>query len=92
MRKFITSIEENSLEKTVLLGIGSDDDVKVWLNGELVHSHRVARGVDVNQDIVGVRLRKGENELLIKMCNQGDNRGLSSLYPASLFSRLGFKG
>jgi tetratricopeptide (TPR) repeat protein len=84
------TIINSPVEKTVLLGIGSDDDVKVWLNGELVHSHKVARGVDVNQDIVGVRLRKGENELLIKVCNQGGQWGFVVTLPGEPLFQAGF--
>jgi CubicO group peptidase (beta-lactamase class C family) len=56
-------------EEKVILGIGSDDGVKVWLNGELVHENWVGRAVTKDDDIVGVHLRKGKNSILLKVQN-----------------------
>lgn len=58
-------------ETVTELLIGSDDGVKVWLNGELVHNHHAHRGLTVGQDPVRVRLRKGANWLLVKVENGG---------------------
>lgn len=55
--------------QSVLLGIGSDDGVKVWLNGELVHEKWEGRGVTPDQDLVPVTLRSGTNSLLLKVQN-----------------------
>ena len=54
-----------------MLLLGSDDGVKVWLNGEDVHSNNVDRGEVVDQDAAAVHLRKGENELLLKVTQGG---------------------
>ena len=62
---------EMSEEKRVVLGIGSDDGVKVWLNGELVHENWVCRGVGVDDDRVPVTFKKGTNQLVLKIQNQG---------------------
>ncbi|MHC4982187.1 MAG: hypothetical protein ACYTF6_03335, partial [Planctomycetota bacterium] len=51
------------------LTLGSDDSAKVYLNGRCVHDAHVARGVTVDQDLVGVTLRKGRNALLVKIEN-----------------------
>lgn len=60
------------------LRIGSDDGCAAWLNGELVHDVLdAARGVVVDQDRVRVRLRAGENILLLKIAQLGGNWGLS---------------
>ncbi|GJM30286.1 MAG: hypothetical protein DHS20C17_29210 [Cyclobacteriaceae bacterium] len=53
--------------KTALLGVGSDDGVRVWLNGELVHDNWVPRGVIVDDDLVPVSLRQGTNQILLKV-------------------------
>ena len=58
-------------EKEVVLGIGSDDGVKVWLNGELVHEYWVCRGVGVDNDRIPFKFKKGMNQLVIKVQNQG---------------------
>jgi len=51
------------------LGIGSDDGVKVWLNGELVHENWVIRGVAEDDDRVQVNFKKGKNQLVLKIQN-----------------------
>jgi hypothetical protein len=57
--------------------VGSDDGVKMWLNGELVHSNHAHRGLTVDQDRVRVRLRKGTNWLLVKVENGGGDWALA---------------
>ncbi len=47
--------------------IGSDDGVRIWLNGRLVHSHPAYRGAYPDQDRIEVRLHSGWNHLLIKV-------------------------
>jgi CubicO group peptidase (beta-lactamase class C family) len=56
-------------ETTLLLGIGSDDGIKVWVNGELAHENWVGRPLTVDEDTVPVALRKGVNTLLLKIQN-----------------------
>ena len=52
-----------------LLGIGSDDGLKVWMNGKLVHENWVGRPAQVDDDVVPVELVKGSNRLLLKVQN-----------------------
>ncbi len=58
------------------LSIGSDDGVKVWLNGAQIHSNPAQRGVEQATDLVKVRLKKGENQLVIKVTNGGGADGI----------------
>ena len=58
-------------EMDVQIKAGSDDTLTIWLNGEKIHANNVARGVTPDQDVVDARLRKGENTILLKIC-QGD--------------------
>lgn len=51
----------------VILGLGSDDGVKVWLNGKLIHDNWVPRGIKKDEDLVPLKLAKGSNQLLIKV-------------------------
>ena len=51
-------------QKTKML-VGSDDAVKVWLNGNLVHNNPVNRGAGDYQDQFSVTLKQGTNILLI---------------------------
>ena len=57
------------------LQLGSDDGVKVWLNGKLVHAKNVARGVSPDEDKVNVALQEGTNELLLKVTNGAGDWG-----------------
>jgi hypothetical protein len=56
-------------EKRILLAIGSDDAVKVWLNGELVHENWVKRACTRDSDLVPVTFSKGQNHLVLKIQN-----------------------
>lgn len=51
------------------LGIGSDDGVKVWHNGRLVDDQWIRRQSRIDDDIVPLHLKKGKNQLLIKIQN-----------------------
>ncbi len=56
-----------------MLGVGSDDGLKMWLNGKLVHSTWVARSTEVDDDAVPVEFQAGRNQLLLKIQNiEGD--------------------
>ena len=64
---------ESPAAQTQLVGLGSDDGVRVWLNGELVHESSTPRAVAVDDDVFAIKLQKGTNRLLIKVVNdQGD--------------------
>ncbi len=54
---------------STLLGIGSDDGVKVWLNGQQVHDNWIGRECRADDDVVPVKFRKGPNSLLLKIQN-----------------------
>ncbi len=51
------------------LGIGSDDGMKIWLNGELVHDKWIRRMSRIDDDVVPLHLKAGSNRLLIKIQN-----------------------
>jgi HEAT repeat protein len=51
--------------------LGSDDGVKAWLNGAVVHSNNVDRGLVADQDMAPIRLKKGANELMLKITQGG---------------------
>jgi HEAT repeat protein len=51
--------------------LGSDDGVKAWLNGAVVHGNNVDRGLVVDQDMAPIRLKKGPNELMLKITQGG---------------------
>ncbi|HXT57872.1 MAG TPA: hypothetical protein VN699_04525, partial [Pirellulales bacterium] len=50
------------------LRLGRDNAAKVWLNGELVHEHRVYHsGAEMDQFVGRGRLRAGRNVILVKV-------------------------
>ena len=49
--------------------IGSDDSIKVWHNGRLVHDLNQHRAAAPAQDKVDLRLVQGRNEFLLKVAN-----------------------
>ncbi len=63
--------------KSALLGIGSDDAVRVWLNGELVHENWADRPLRPDDDLVMVKFQAGTNHLLIKVQNGGESWGFA---------------
>ena len=65
-------------DKQVIAAIGSNDNVKCWLNGELVHLFTLPDGrwLEADDDYVPVKLKKGRNRLLLKICNGTGDFGL----------------
>ncbi len=64
-------------EADARLELGSDDAVKAWLNGKLVHANYTNRGLAPRQDIVSVKLREGWNDILLKVVNHEGPWGFS---------------
>ena len=58
-----------------IFGIGSDDAVKVWVNGKLVHSNNASRPLRKAEDTVKVSLLKGQNQVLVKVVQYAGNWG-----------------
>ena len=63
-------------QRNIRMGVGSDDAVKVWLNGEVVHINDVNRGTTGIQDIFRVDLNAGNNLLLVKVSDKERNWGM----------------
>ena len=55
--------------------LGSSDSVKVWVNGEEVHTSTDTRVCSPDQDRFSVPLKKGPNSLLLKVTNATDDWG-----------------
>ena len=73
-----------------LLGIASDDAVKVWLNGELIHENWTTRMARPDDDFVAAAFRTGKNQLLLKVQNGQDLWGFAcrAADPKSLHDKL----
>jgi hypothetical protein len=57
--------------RKVLLELGSDDGIKVWLNGQVVHANNATRPAGPGQDKVEVTLKQGWNPLMLKVTQGG---------------------
>jgi CubicO group peptidase (beta-lactamase class C family) len=51
----------------VILSLGSDDGIRVWHNGKLVHDNWILRGTTPDEDIVPLKLEKGNNQIILKV-------------------------
>jgi mono/diheme cytochrome c family protein len=58
--------------RDMVLKLGSNDANKLWVNGEVAFDNNVQRGVEAEQDTVKVRLKAGENQILMKVVNYGN--------------------
>ncbi len=56
---------------------GSDDGIKVWINGELVHRNPPRRPLVPDQDRFAVNLRQGRNTILLKVDQGGGPWGFA---------------
>jgi CubicO group peptidase (beta-lactamase class C family) len=66
---YAAAVIDAPAETRVLLSIGSDDALKVWLNGKPVHENWVSRSWAQESDLVPVTLAKGTNHLVLKVQN-----------------------
>jgi type 1 glutamine amidotransferase/HEAT repeat protein len=61
--------------RKVLLEVGSDDGIKIWLNQELVHSIDAERLVKADEDRIEVNLKEGWNTVLAKVSQHSGDWG-----------------
>ena len=54
-----------------LLEMGSDDGLKVWLNGQVVHANNAVRPCTPGSDKAKIKLKQGANDLLLKITQGG---------------------
>ncbi len=79
---------------TLPISLGSDDYIKVWLNGVVVGSDDALRPAAADQDQATLKLKPGKNQLLIKVGNIGGNwevyvaPELPSSWPAKVRDQL----
>ncbi|MDQ3441853.1 MAG: PQQ-dependent sugar dehydrogenase [Planctomycetota bacterium] len=62
----------------VLLSVGSDDGIVVWMNGNAVHENNIDRGLLPDVDRVAVPVVAGPNVLLFKVNNRSGVAGLQA--------------
>jgi hypothetical protein len=72
---FTTIISE--YDREALLTFGSNSQLTVYLNGEKIHSVNNARNALKDQDTVRIKLKKGSNDLIVRVLNTHTNLGLA---------------
>ncbi len=70
-------IDSAHAREAVFLG-GSDDGIKVWVNGVLAHENETQRGYRPGDDRFTAQLKPGRNRILVKIdnCTAGWGFGL----------------
>ena len=75
----------------IVFRLGSDDAVKLWVDGRRLLANPAYRAIAFDQDAVGARLRAGWHEVLVKVCQDAgewefmcrlsrpDGRGIAGL-------------
>ncbi|PIE23134.1 MAG: hypothetical protein CSA62_08840 [Planctomycetota bacterium] len=72
-----SSVIVSDRDQELILKVGSDDGIRIWLEGEEILLRKIKRMATFDQDEVLIRLKKGENRLLFKVVNVD---GGSALY------------
>jgi len=68
----VDNIEVSTAQEKIIR-LGSDDGVRVFVNGEEVFRHVVGRGVNADSDWIPISLKAGNNQLIIQVNqNLGD--------------------
>jgi arylsulfatase A len=70
-RRTIEVVKDTNLK----LGVGTNDGVRMWVNGKLVLDRLVSRGAVPNEDVVTVPFKKGKNSVLLKIDQIGGGWG-----------------
>ena len=63
---------------------GSDDGIKLWLNGKLVHTHNALRGYQLSDEVT-VQLKAGVNRLVVKVSQHDGGWGWGVSVPKANF-------
>ncbi|MBN1844939.1 MAG: HEAT repeat domain-containing protein [Sedimentisphaerales bacterium] len=64
---YLRTTVESEEQRTARLEMFTDDGVKAWIDGQLVHANNTARPIPAQPDIVEVTLKKGANRILLKV-------------------------
>ena len=68
-------------DRQTIFRFGSDDGIKVWVNGQLVHANEVGRAYKPNADRAPASLKAGLNRILIKIDNYTGDWGFGMAVP-----------
>ncbi len=77
---------DSKKDRTVRASVGSDDGIKVFVNGEEVFVHESARTILPDEDEFNIKLKKGRNHLLIKASQLEGEWAFTFRLPGNKFS------
>ena len=66
---------DTSAAREAVMYFGSDDAIKVWVNGKEALASKAQRAAEPDQEKLVVRLNRGRNSLLVKIVNYGAQAG-----------------
>ena len=73
---------DSSEARQARLRCGSDDGIKIWLNGQVVHENETGRPYVMDDDATTIQLKAGTNRILVKvdnyMCDWGFGVAISA--------------
>jgi hypothetical protein len=72
----------------VPLTASSDDAIKIWVNGKLIHANKVLRGINQSYEQIVLKLNAGENTLLFKVTNGFGPDGFMARFGDALSDRI----
>lgn len=72
---------KSDIDQSLTAYFGSDDGAKIWVNGNVVYEVNQNRGLVPEQDQFVVNLKKGENQILVKVENGSGGWGFALTIP-----------
>lgn len=72
---YLYRVIESDADQTLSLSLGSDDAIKVWVNGKELLAKLIGRAAAAGQESIQVPIQQGRNELLMKIVNGGGPSG-----------------
>lgn len=75
---YLRSTLTSATAQDVTLEAGSNDGIKIWWNGELIHGLNVPRGLAAGQDQLPVSLKAGDNTLVMAIYQRGGDWGAAA--------------
>jgi len=80
---YVKTVIQSGRKQDVVFDFGSDDGIKVWLNGQVVHGNNATRGLNCYQDRAKATLNEGANTLLLKVTQVAGDFGFCASIKAA---------
>ncbi|MCC6142589.1 MAG: hypothetical protein IT368_02170 [Candidatus Hydrogenedentes bacterium] len=90
-RAFAYATIKVAADQDAVLRLGSDDGIRAWVNGAKVHENVTDRGVALDSDQVPVKLKAGENAILLEIIQHAGGWGFIARLTAPDGAPLAFE-